>query len=139
MRILCEVSNPHYHPGPDFDMKVSKKRDLSVPPHWVADQRIHKTDEDGDPYGQSYAIVMPPRDEELWEDRQAVHIHCDDLTYKKLGGVDLKIIKVKGRQFMAKVKVSLGYVFEPVIHFDHVDAEKFGIENGLTYAEVETP
>lgn len=105
MKILCEISRPHYHPGPDFDMKVTKKRDLSVPPHWVANERIEKD-------GQSYAIVMPPREKELYELRQEMHIHLPSYL----------TVRVNGRDFKVKVKVNEGE-FEPRLHVDHIDSE----------------
>lgn len=113
MKIECEISRPHYHPGPDFDMKVTKKRDLSVPPHWVANERIERD-------GKSYAIVMPPRDKELYEERQQLHIHLPSHV----------VIKVKGKEMIAKVKVE-PYLFKPTVHFDDVEAKVFNIESGM--------
>ncbi len=108
-----EVSNPHYHPGPDFDMKVTKKRDLSVPPHYVCNERVTLK-------GKSYAIVMPPRDKELWEDRQPVHIHIPEYAP----------IMINKKMHLAKVKVSQGEFFMPIVHFDNVEAEENGIKGG---------
>jgi hypothetical protein len=120
MRIPCEISNPHYHPGPDFDMVVTKKRDLSVPPHWVANERITNPDT-----GQEFAIVMPPRDQELWEIRQAPHIHMPEFVE----------IEVNGQKIIAKVKVEKGVgPFEPKVHFDHIDAK----ENDITPLDTAT-
>jgi hypothetical protein len=110
-----EVSRPHYHPGKDFKTPVTKKRDLSVPPHWVANERITHPGT-----GHSYAIVMPPRDFELYETHQEVHIHIP--LYTK--------IEINGKEYMAKVKVHEGYGFKPVVHFDHIEAEKEGIKGG---------
>lgn len=109
MKIQCEISRQHYHPGPDFDMKVTKKRDLSVPPHWVANERIKKD-------GSSYAIVMPPRDKELYEVSQETHIHFPQRVR----------ILVNGQIITAKVKVE-PYDFEPKVHFDESTARQFNI------------
>lgn len=127
MKIEIEVSRPHYHPSKETVKKLTltKKRDLSVPPHWVANERITRPET-----GHSYAIVMPERDHELWEVTQPVHIHCDRKTYEQLGSVENKVITVNTQQFAAKVKVSDGYEFEPKIHFDHVDAAKYNINPG---------
>ena len=140
MNIKVEISRPHYHPShaTAAELSLTKKRDLSVPPHWVANERrIHPGT------GHSYAIVMPPRDHELYEVRQPVHIHCDINTFKELfGTTEIKRdtqykydIKVNDHMFAALVKVSEGYEFEPTIHFDHIDAETYGI-NSETFAEV---
>lgn len=107
-----EVSRPHYHPGPDFDMEVTKKRDLSVPPHWVANERVEHD-------GKSYAVVMPPRAEELFEERQEVHIHMPEVVEIKIGD----------KFYKAKVKLS-PEDFAPVVHFDNVEAEEHGIVGG---------
>lgn len=112
MQIAIEVSNPHYHPGQSFDMKVTKKRDLSVPPNWVANERIEKD-------GVSYAIVMPPREKELFEDRQTPHLH---LPSKVMG-------RINGQPVLLSIKIS-NADFTPVIHFDHIDAERYGIKKG---------
>lgn len=113
MKIPIEVSNPHYHPGPDFSMEVTKKRDLSVPPHWVANERMEKD-------GKSYAIVMPPRAQELYEIRQEVHIHFPEYV----------TIMINGSYVRAKVKVQLGEEFEPRVHFDHIESEELNIKSG---------
>lgn len=109
-----EISRPHYHPGPDFDMTVTKKRDLSVPPHWVANERIENPET-----GESFAIVMPPRDKELYEVRQPVHIHMPEYVE----------LTIKGQQYLAKVKLSEGS-FKPVIHMDHIEAKELGVSGG---------
>lgn len=106
-----EVSRPHYHP--DKDNGYTKKRDLSVPPHWVANERVEKD-------GVSYAVVMPPRPQELYEMEQPVHIHIPERV----------MITVNGIQMLAKVKVQQGEVFAPVVHFDHITAEKLNIKGG---------
>ena len=135
MNIKVEISRPHYHPShaTAAELSLTKKRDLSVPPHWVANERrIHPGT------GHSYAIVMPPRDHELYEVRQPVHIHCDQKTFELFGDLGTEMYKrimINGQEFAAKVKVSEGYEFEPTIHFDHIDAEKYGI-NADTMAEV---
>ena len=100
LEVLLEVSKPHYHPGPDFDIEVTKKRDLSVPPHWVANERIEKD-------GVSYAIVMPARAEELFEVNQEPHIHLPEY-------ID---IIINGKVVRVKVKVE-PYEFVPAIHLD---------------------
>lgn len=118
MKLKCEVSKPHYHPSKaENTSELTVKRRLSVPPHWVANERL----EDG---GKSYAIVMPPRDESLFEDRQEVHIHFPEYVW----------INVDGAKVKARVKVQSGQPFEPVVHFDDVEAEMFGIESGKTEA-----
>ena len=126
MKIKVEISRPHYHPSHESVKKLTltKKRDLSVPPHWVANERVNHPGT-----GHSYAVVMPARENELWETHQPVHIHCDELTYIELGSVESKVITVNTQQFTAKVKPSVGS-FEPVVHFDHLDAEKYNINNG---------
>jgi hypothetical protein len=113
MKLICEVSRDHYHPGPDFDMPVTKKRDLSVPPNWVANEKIQKD-------GKWYSIVMPPRDKELYEVEQEVHIHVPEYI----------MIEVNGKQIRAKVKVSAGVDFEPRAHFGELAAEHLGIKQG---------
>ena len=123
MKAICEVSRPHYHPGLDFRGKVTKKRDLSVPPNWVANERIEKN-------GVSYAIVMPPRDKELWEERQEIHAHIP----KSYGFKDNAIVTIK-HEFdiwcFTSVKVkNISDEFIPRVHFDHVDAERYGITSG---------
>src|SRR5437868_14782473 len=80
LRIICEVSRSHYHPGPNFNQFLTKKRDLSQPGYWVANEKIAHPET-----GKSYAIVMPPRDKELWEDNQEPHLHCSHETAKKFG------------------------------------------------------
>lgn len=136
MKIEVEISNPHYHPGPEFNIPLTKKRDLSVPPHWVANERLKNPDAytillDSQPQVASIedkdaiAIVMPPRDKALWEYRQAPHIHIPEYLPVDING---KIVKVK-------VKIQKGYDFEPKIHFDNVEAAELGIEKG-TYAEL---
>lgn len=112
MKIICEVSRPHYHPGPDFDMPVTKKRDLSIPPNWVANERIEKD-------GISYAIVMPPREVELYELDQETHIHLPEYIY----------IQVHGKRIKIKVKVGDSQ-FEPRVHFSEAAAEELGIKPG---------
>lgn len=145
MKIEIEISRPHYHPSHDSaeTLLLTKKRDLSVPPHYVTNERINHPDT-----GESYAIVMPPRDHELWEDRQSVHIHCNGHTFleiKELFGLHHSVpadnevitvpIQINGFTLPAKVKIHEGYDFEPKIHFDHVDAEHYGINSG-DFAEV---
>lgn len=103
-----EISKPHYHPSKDSN--YTKKRDLSVPPNWVANERIEKD-------GISYAIVMPVREEELFETRQPIHIHIP--AYLE--------IEINGVGFRAKVKVS-DYYFKPVIHVDEHDANLLGLK-----------
>lgn len=100
LEVLVEVSKPHYHPGPDFDMVVTKKRDLSVPPHWVANERIEKN-------GQSYAIVMPARKEELFENNQKPHIHLPKFIDIILDGKPVRV--------MLKIE---DYDFTPALHLD---------------------
>lgn len=114
MKLLVEVSNPHYHPGPhDNTAELTIKRRLSVPPHWVANERMEEN-------GKSYAIVMPPRDQALYEDRQEVHIHMPEYAWIDIGG----------KKFKAKVKIQPGQPFEPVVHFDNVEAGMFEIKGG---------
>lgn len=110
MKIICEISKPHYHPGPG-DHKFTKKRDLSVPPNWVANERVEKD-------GKSYAVVMPPRDEELWEERQAPHIHLPEQVY----------VKINDEWVLAKLKVG-GQDYIPRMHFDDKDALAFNVIN----------
>lgn len=114
MKIICEVSRPHFHPSKDtqFPLGVTKKRDLSVPPNWVANERIIKDE-------VSYAVVMPPREAELFEIEQEVHIHLPEYL----------IVEVDGKLVKAKVKVS-PYQFQPVVHFDEKTADLIGITNG---------
>lgn len=114
MKIEVEISNPHYHPGKDWNTPLTKKRDLTVPPHWVANERM----EDGQ--GNSYGIVMPPREKELLELRQPVHIHMPEYL----------VIKIGEQEFKARIKVEKGYDFEPKVHFDNVEAEEKGINSG---------
>lgn len=40
------------------------------------------------------------------------------------------MITVNGIQMLAKVKVQQGEVFAPVVHFDHITAEKLNIKGG---------
>jgi hypothetical protein len=127
MKIICEVSKPHYHPGPDFTMEVTKKRDLSVPPHWVTNERIEKD-------GQSFAIVMPPRDKELYEIRQPVHIHFPKEYEGQLK--EYELIKVGDYEITAKVKIEPYLGFVPKVHFDHISAEQYNIKSGETEAEL---
>lgn len=112
MKVICEISKPHYHPGPDFKMEVTKKRDLSIPPNWVANERIEHE-------GVNYAIVMPPRAVELYEVDQETHIHLPEYVY----------IEVNGKRIKARVKVEPTQ-FEPRVHFSDVAAEALGITNG---------
>lgn len=121
MKVICEISKPHYHPGPGFKMKVTKKRDLSQKGQWVANERIEKN-------GKSYAIVMPPRSKELWEERQEPHLHADPETAQNLGVKDGDILNPKNCPFSIKIKIAENFV--PRIHLDHVDAEKYNIKNG---------
>lgn len=108
--MIIEVSKPHFHPSKDNN--YTKKRDLSVPPHWVANERIEKD-------GKSYAVIMPPRNEELFEDRQALHIHIPAYV----------TLNIKGKEYKAKVKVH-DESFSPVVHIDSVEAELLGIKGG---------
>ncbi len=94
-------------------MKLTKKRDLSIPPNWVANERVEKD-------GRSYAVVMPPRDKELWEDRQEPHLHLPEYLP----------VMIKDQKYWVKVKVSGGEYFEPKLHFDDVDASELKIESG---------
>lgn len=112
MKLICEVSRPHYHPGKDFNMPVTKKRDLSIPPNWVANERMEKD-------GITYAIVMPPRQNELYEIGQEAHIHLPPYI----------MVKVAGKMVRVKVKIE-PYEFEPRVHFDQQTAEQLGITNG---------
>lgn len=112
MKFICEVSKPHYHPGKDFKMLVTKKRDLSIPPNWVANERIEKD-------GVSFAIVMPPREVELYEVDQETHIHLPEYIW----------IKVNGKVIKAKVKVGDSQ-FDPRVHFSDVSAEALAINDG---------
>ena len=114
MKVTIEISNPHYHPGPGFEMAVTKKRDLSVPPNWVANERIEL-------FGKSYAIIMPPRETELLELEQEPHIHLPEYL----------TVLVNGKEFRVKVKVS-PHEFAPVIHFDSQTAEREGITDTET-------
>lgn len=111
MTIEVEVSRPHYHP--DKDNGYTKKRDLSVPPHWVANERVEKD-------GVSYAVVMPPREKELYEDRQELHVHFPEY---------LPVV-INDQQYWMKVKVQPGEYFEPKIHIDDVEAKEFNINPG---------
>ena len=120
MNIEIEISKPHYHPSKDKG--YTKKRDLSVPPHWVANERVEKN-------GKSYAVVMPPRKKELYEDRQSVHIHLPEYLP----------VKIKGEIFWVKLKVQEGEYFEPKIHFDDVDAIEFNIKSGQKGQLCSTP
>jgi hypothetical protein len=113
MKIKIEVSRPHYHPN--RDKGYTKKRDLSVPPYWVANER-----EINPETGESFAVVMPPRESELFERRQPVHVHIPEYL----------TIVVKGRAMKAKIKVEKGQVFEPTVHFDNIESEELGIEEG---------
>lgn len=113
MKIKIEVSRPHYHP--DKDDGYTKKRDLSVPPYWVANERVENE-------GESFAVVMPPRPEALFEKRQPVHVHIPEYL----------TLFVKGKEMKAKIKVEKGQVFEPTIHFDNVEAGELGLEVGDT-------
>lgn len=113
MQIPIEISRPHYHPGKSFDMKVTKKRDLSIPPNWVANERIEKD-------GVSYAIVMPPRDKELYEIEQEPHIHLSEYVF----------IKINGGFIRAKVKLGPDE-FDPKVHFDDITAKELGITSGM--------
>lgn len=113
MKVILEVSRPHYHPGPKFDTPVTKKRDLSIPPNWVANERIEKD-------GVSFAIVMPPREEELYETEQAVHIHLPEYIWVKLSD---------GQLVLAKVKIEPSQ-FTPRVHFDEQAAAKYSVKNG---------
>lgn len=113
MKIKIEVSRPHYHPNKDKG--YTKKRDLSVPPYWVANER------EIDPEtGESFAVVMPPRELELWERRQPVHVHIPEYL----------MLTVQGKQMKAKIKIEKGQVFEPTVHFDSCEAEELGIVGG---------
>lgn len=115
MKIECEVSKPHYHPGKSFKKRLTKKRDLSVPPNWVANERIEKD-------GISYAIVMPKRDKELYEIFQEPHIHLPKYITVNLKGKDTRIrLKVEDRDD-----------FEPKAHFDESTAILFNIDRGET-------
>jgi len=98
---IVEISKPHYHPGKDFNKPLTKKRDLSVPPNWVANERVEKD-------GVSYAIVMPPRENELYETEQEPHIHLPSHI----------TVLVDGKPMRLKVKVE-PYDFVPAIHLDH--------------------
>lgn len=121
MKIKIEVSRPHYHPSYQTaeELTLTKKRDLSVPPHWVANERVIDRQT-----GESLAVVMPPREEELYEYRQGIHIHCDEATYRELGEVDVKVIWIKGKEYAANVKVSEDYNFPPTIHIDHIFSQQ---------------
>lgn len=107
-----EISKPHYHPGKSDIRKFTKKRDLSVPPNWVANEKVkykHKY----------YAVVMPKREESLYEDRQALHIHLPEYVE----------LKINGQRCLAKVKVHKER-FEPVVHVDDVEAVTLGVVGG---------
>lgn len=108
-----EISKPHYHPGLKEDIsEYTKKRNLSVPPNWVTNERINID-------GKDYAVILPPRDEVLIEDRQGIHIH-----------IPLFIeIEINGIKKVAKVKLS-DEVFKPVVHIDHIEAEQLGLKGG---------
>ena len=121
MKVICEVSRPHYHPGPDFKMPVTKKRELSQTGQWVANERIQKD-------GRSWAIIMPPREQELWEERQEPHFHCDPETARGLGITHGQIVYLKDPTVEVRVKIAESFV--PRVHFDHIDAEKYGVKNG---------
>lgn len=118
MKIIAEISNPHYHPDKNYQGALTHKRDLSVPPHWAANERIEKD-------GKSYAIIMPPREQELYEDMQPIHIHLPSHLY----------IEVNGIKIRAKVKVH-PEEFQPRVHFDSVDGKVYEIESGVTEVEV---
>ena len=116
MKIIAEISNPHYHPS--NNLKVSKKRNLSIPPNWVANERIIKN-------GISYAIVMPKRKKELFEKRQRVHLHLPQYM----------ILKLNGKKIKTKIKVHNNQ-FEPKVHFDMVDGKHYKIVSGKTKLEL---
>jgi len=104
---------------------MTKKRDLSQRGQWVANERIehpitHK----------SYAIIMPPREQELWEDRQSPHIHLDPKTASKLGVENGAVVtgRVRGTNIQMKIKVDKNFI--PRAHFDDVDADLWGIKTG---------
>lgn len=134
MKIEIEVSRPHYHPSHESVklLSLTKKRDLSVPPHWVANERVTNPESN-----QSFAVVMPPRDEELYEHRQPIHVHMDETTLNKLNeslnGTELESLRllIKGKDYLAKVKVSpANYTFEPKVHIDHIQSEMDNINSG---------
>lgn len=106
MDLQIEVSNPHYHP--DKDNGYTKKRDLTVKPYWVANEKH-----------EGYPIIMPPRETALFEDRQELHIHFPSYLQ----------VKINGELFMARVKVSTE-MFNPVVHIDNVDADRLAIKTG---------
>mgnify|MGYP006185680549 CR=1 FL=1 len=117
--VIVEVSRPHYHPGPDFNLPLTKKRDLSQPGYWVANERIEKD-------GQSYAIVMPARDKELFEDRQEPHLHAPPSeSYANGQMLEATHGEIK---FPVKVKVHEGAVMR--VHVDHIDAETYNLKTG---------
>jgi hypothetical protein len=134
MKIKIEVSRPHYHPSHESvkELTLTKKRDLSVPPHWVANERVNHPETN-----IPYAVVMPPRNEELWEERQAMHIHCDSEMFRLLGSLSNKMVYIKNKPYSATVKESKDVTFEPTIHIDHIFSEQYNI-NSNDEAEVQT-
>lgn len=106
-----EISKPHYHPGPNEDTsKYTKKRNLSVPPNWVANERINIV-------GKDYAVIMPPREKSELELRQGLHIHMPLFVE----------IEINGIKQIAKVKLS-DETFKPVVHVDDIRAEQLGLK-----------
>lgn len=119
MTVICEISNPHYHPGPGFKMQLTKRRHLSVPPYWVANERLEHE-------GKSYAIIMPARSKELWEDFQPPHIHVPK-SFPDIGPYCKGHVPT-GQIILFKVKRE-PYEFGAVAHFDNMDAEQYGIKS----------
>jgi hypothetical protein len=108
-----EISQPHYHPGPNEDISnYTKKRNLSVPPNWVANERIEID-------GKDYAVILPAREEPLLEFRQGIHIHMPTFL----------LIEINGIKQVAKVKIS-DETFKPVVHVDNIEADKLGLKGG---------
>lgn len=146
--VICRVSVRHYHPGPDFDLTVTKKRDLSQGGHWATNEKIES-------HGLKFTVVMPPRkkaffemsvtdwitrfggqpvfDEGEFQVKQR-HFHCDAKTAEAWNLTDGQKVSVYkgGRRAgrLDEVIVRIDPWSVPEVHLDTDEANALLIKDG---------
>lgn len=149
MKVICEISSRHYHPSHESAEKLTltKKRDLSQGEHWVAHERVEAR-------GASFAVVMPPREKEVYEmsttewyklmegepqysgtfQVKLRHFHCDAKTAEAQGLKNGDMVSISSTGIRAgtldNIVVRIDSWSVPRIHLDTDEANALGIKNG---------
>ena len=105
IKVICEISVPHYHPGEDEEVAhFTQKRLLSQDEHWVANEKKGFD-------GVEVPVIMPPR-------KEAIHEWTITAWHKHFKGVEPVF---SGAQHIVKLRH---------LHCNLESAEKFGLTEG---------